>query len=218
MDLRVLTETFDGWSGTKRPIRLRLSYGKRALDNVLMIKRVTGSETMCGGLEYRVLCVSKSADFTLKEFIALPAEIQFVTDCGGLHAVCGIVAQAAAGQSDGGLATYELVMRDALALMEHRVNTRVFRNMNELEITEVILNEWRHMNPVLARAFDVDWSYVTGNYPKREFTMQHNESDADFLRRLWKRRGIAWFMRAGPASQPQDNEVSIVDPEFETVV
>lgn len=208
MDLRVLTETFDGWAGTRRPIRLRLSHGKRALDNVLIIKRVTGSETMCGGLEYRILCVSKSADFTLKEFIALPAEIQFVTDRGGLHAVCGIVAQAAAGHSDGGLATYELVMRDALAFMEHRVNTRVFRNMNELEITEVILNEWRHMNPVLARAFDVDWSYVTGNYPKREFTMQHNESDADFLRRLWKRRGIAWFMRAGPASQPRDEEVS----------
>lgn len=208
MDIRVLAETFDGWSGTGRPIRLRLSHGARVLDNVLMIKRITGFETICGGLEYRLLCVSTSADFQLKELIALPAEIQFVTDRGDLHAVCGIVAQAAAGQSDGGLATYELVMRDALALMEHRVNTRVFRSMNELEITEVILNEWRQTNPVLARAFDVDWSYVSGNYPKREFTMQHNESDADFLRRLWKRRGIAWFMRAGTASRAQDKDVA----------
>lgn len=208
METWVLAEAFDGWSGTGRPIRLRLSHGKRVLDNVLLIKRVTGSETMCGGLEYRLLCVSTSADFQLKEFIAIPAEIQFVTDRGDLHAVCGIVAQAAAGQSDGGLATYELVMRDALTLMEHRGNTRVFRNMNELEITEVILSEWRQTNPILATAFGVDWSYVSRNYPKREFTMQHNESDADFLRRLWKRRGIAWFMRAGPASRPQDKNVS----------
>jgi type VI secretion system secreted protein VgrG len=178
------------------------------LDNVLMIKRVTGTETMCGGVDYRLLCVSTHADLQLKEFIALPAEIQFVTDRGDLHAVCGIVAQAAAGQSDGGLATYELVMRDALALMAHRINTRVFRNMNELEITEVILNEWRQTNPVLAKAFDVDWSHVSGSYPKREFTMQHNESDADFLRRLWKRRGIAWFMRAGQSSQPRETGVS----------
>jgi type VI secretion system secreted protein VgrG len=173
-----------------------------------MIKRVTGSEAICGGLDYRLLCVSTRSDFRLKEFIALPAEIQFVTDCGDLHAVCGIVTQAAAGQTDGGLATYELVMRDALSMMEHRVNTRVFRNMNELDIAEVILNEWRRTNPVLAKAFDVDWSYVVGDYPKREFTMQHNESDADFLRRLWKRRGIAWFMRAGQASQPDDTGVS----------
>jgi type VI secretion system secreted protein VgrG len=203
LDIRALAEVFDGWSETMRPIRLRLSHGKRVLDNALMIKRVTGTETVCGGLDYRLLCVSMHADLQLKEFIALPAEVQFVTDRGDLHAICGIVAQAAAGQSDGGFATYELVMRDALALLEHRINTRIFRNMNELEITEVILNEWRHTNPVLAETFDVDWSCVTGEYPKREFTMQHNESDADFLRRLWRRRGIAWCIRSGPASQRQ---------------
>ena len=44
----------------------------------------------------------------------MPVELQFVTDRGDLRAVCGIVAQAAAGQSDGGLASYELVVRDGL--------------------------------------------------------------------------------------------------------
>jgi type VI secretion system secreted protein VgrG len=58
----------------------------------------------------------------------------------------------------------------------------------------------------LAKAFDVDWSYITGSYPAREFTMQHNESDAGFLRRLWKRRGIAWFMRPGQASELENQE------------
>jgi type VI secretion system secreted protein VgrG len=139
----------------------------------------------------------------LKEFIALPAELQFVTDRGDTHSICGIVAQAAAGQSDGGLATYELVLRDALSLMEYRTNTRVFRNLNELEVSQVVLDEWRRNNPVLAQACDVDWSHVTGSYPAREFIMQHNESDADFLRRLWKRRGIAWFMRPRPTSKSQ---------------
>jgi type VI secretion system secreted protein VgrG len=206
MDLKDLTEAFGGLSEAKRPIRLRLSQGQRVLDDVLLIKRVTGSETICGGLEYRLLCVSTRANLPLKEFIALPVEVQFVTDRGDLRAVCGIVVQAGAGQSDGGLATYELVVRDALALMEHRINTRVFRNRNELDISEVILDEWRQNNPVLAKAFDVDWSHITGTYPAREFTMQHNESDAAFLRRLWKRRGIAWFMRPGQASQPQGQD------------
>jgi type VI secretion system secreted protein VgrG len=201
MNLKDLTGAFADLSEANRPIRLRLSQGKHVLDDVLLVKRVTGSETLCGGLEYRLLCVSTRADLPLKEFIALPVELQFVTDRGGVRAVCGIVAQAAAGQSDGGLATYELVVRDALALMEHRTNTRVFRNLNELDITAVILAEWRQNNPVLAKAFDADWSHVTGTYPAREFTMQHNESDADFLRRLWKRRGIAWFMRPGQASE-----------------
>ncbi|MFJ1471405.1 type VI secretion system Vgr family protein [Massilia orientalis] len=206
MNLKDLIEAFAGLSEANRPIRLRLSQERQVLDDVLLVKRVTGNEAMCGGLEYRLLCVSTHAGLPLKEFITLPVELQFVTDRGDVRAVCGIVAQAAAGQSDGGLATYELVVRDALALMEHRTNTRVFRNRNELDITEVILDEWRQNNPVLAKAFDVDWSHIINTYPAREFTMQHNESDADFLRRLWKRRGIAWCMRPGRASQAHDQE------------
>src|SRR6476469_138102 len=189
MNFKDLAEGFAGLTEANRPIRVRLSQGQQVLSDVLLVKRVTGSESLCGGLEYRLQCVSTRADLPLKEFIALPVELQFVTDRGDLRAVCGIVAQAAAGQSDGGLATYELVLRDALALMERRTNTRVFRNLNELDITQVMLDEWRRNNPVLAKAFDVDWSYAATNYPAREFTMQHNESDAGFLRRLWKRRG-----------------------------
>ncbi|MFN3790328.1 type VI secretion system Vgr family protein [Massilia sp.] len=201
MNLKKLASAFVGMSEGNRPIRARLAQGQNVLDDVLLVKRVTGNETLCGGLEYRLACVASRADFPLKEFIALPIELQFVTDRGELHAVCGIVSQAAAGHSDGGLATYQLVMRDALALMEQRINTRVFRQQNELDITEIILDEWRRNNPVLAKAFDVDWSHITGTYPAREFTMQHNESDAGFLRRLWKRRGIAWFVRSGRASE-----------------
>lgn len=206
MNLKELTDAFGDLSESNRPIRLRLSQERRVLDDVLMVKHVSGKETLCGGIEYQLLCISTRADLPLKEFIALPVELQFVTDRGELRAVCGIVAHAAAGHGDGGLATYQLLVRDALALMEYRTNTRVFRNCDELAITKVILDEWRHNNPVLAKAFDVDWSYVKGRYPEREFTMQHNESDADFLRRLWKRRGIAWYIRPGIASQMQNQE------------
>jgi len=207
MNLKDLIQGPSGVTEANRPIHLRLWREKRVLDDVLLVKRVTGSETVCGGLEYRLFCVSTRVDLPLKEFIALPVELQFVTDRGDLRTVCGIVVQAAAGQSDGGLASYELVVRDALVLIAYRTNTRVFRNQNELDITQVILDEWRRNNSLLAKTFDVDWSSVTGTYPAREFTMQHNESDADFLRRLWKRRGIAWFIRAGQASHTQNQDM-----------
>lgn len=207
MNLKELADTFAGMSEANRPIRARLAHGQTVIDDALLVKRVTGHEAICGGLEYRLACVATHSDLPLKEFIALPVELQFVTDRGDLHAVCGIVSQAAAGHGDGGLATYQLVMRDALALLEQRINTRVFRHQNELDITAIILDEWRRNNPVLAKAFDVDWSYVTGTYPVREFTMQQNESDAGFLRRLWKRRGIAWCIRAGRASASGSQDV-----------
>ncbi len=97
--------------------------------------------------------------------------------------MCGIVAEAIEGQSDGGLATYQLVIRDALATAELRTNTRVFRNASEVDITQTILSEWCQRTPMMARAFEFDVGQLR-SYPPREFTMQYNESDAQFLRRF----------------------------------
>ena len=116
----------------KRALRLRLAYPEGINEDVLLPQRISGSEAICGGIEYRILCVATEAQLPLKQFIAVPAELQIVTDRGQLRRVCGIVAEACAGQSDGGLATYQLVLRDGLALMEKRVNTRVFRNKHAL--------------------------------------------------------------------------------------
>ncbi|WP_371865233.1 contractile injection system protein, VgrG/Pvc8 family [Duganella aquatilis] len=121
---------------SNRPLRLRLDLPGGINDDMLLPQRVFGAETLCGGIEYRVLCVSSNVHLPLKEMIAVPAALQFVTDRGGLRSVCGIVTEAASGDSDGGLASYQLVLRDALAILEKRTNTRVFRNMNEVEIVQ----------------------------------------------------------------------------------
>jgi len=183
-----------------RAIRLRLSTEKGIVDDLLLVKYVSGVETIYGGIEYALHCVSLQAGMELKRFIANPVELQFVTDSGNLRSVCGIVGGAAEGQSDGGLASYQLIVRDAFSLLEQTCNTRVFRNRSEIDITETILREWRHANPVAAAAFDFDFRGLK-QYPAREFTMQYNESNAAFLRRLWKRRGIAWYIKAGVSTE-----------------
>ena len=129
-----------------RPIRLRI-HGHAA--DLLLVTHVSGSENMFGGIEYVLLCVSTQAGLALKQFIASPVELQFVTDTGGLRSVCGIVAEASEGQGDGGLATYQLVVRDALSLLDKTCSTRVFRHASESDITRTILKEWRISNAVV---------------------------------------------------------------------
>jgi len=186
-------------STAHRALRLRLAHAEGLFDDVLLPQHITGTESICGGIEYRVVCVASDPALPLKQFIALPAEVQIVTDRGGLRSVCGIVSQARSGDSDGGLATYQLVLRDALAIMEKRVNSRIFRNQNELDIVQTLFDEWRHANAVLAGAFEVELDPLLdlADYPVREQTMQYNESDAHFVRRLLRRRGISWCVRPG---------------------
>jgi len=186
-------------STAHRPLRLRLAHAGQLAEDILLPQRVVGSEAVCGGIEYRVACLASSPHLPLKELIALPAEIQFVTDRGQLRSVCGLVTEARAGDSDGALASYELVLRDVFAVMEKRTNSRVFRYQNELEIVQLLCDEWRHSNTVLANAFELELDALLdmAQYPPREQTMQYNESDAAFVRRLLKRRGIAWVFRAG---------------------
>jgi type VI secretion system secreted protein VgrG len=187
-----------------RPIRLRLAHPTQVLEDVLLPQRVYGTESICGSLEYRILCVALDAYLPLKELIALPVAIDFVTDRGDLRSVCGIVTEAAAGDSDGGLASYQLVLRDALSILEKRNNTRVFRNKNEVEIVQLILDEWRQSNAILGTCFnyETDELFAMREYPQREFTMQYNESDAAFIRRLLRRRGIAWYFDADGGASP----------------
>ena len=80
---------------SNRPIRLRIWNQSGVSEDVLLVKHVSGTETMCGGIDYHLLCVASRVGMPLKEFIANPVELQFVTDTGDLRSVCGIVAEAA---------------------------------------------------------------------------------------------------------------------------
>src|SRR5206468_6769064 len=50
-----------------------------------------------------------------------------------------------------------------------------------------------------AGAFDLELDPLlnAAGFPPREQTMQCNESDAAFVRRLLKRRGVAWYFKPG---------------------
>ena len=191
---------WQGLSDANRPIRLYLALDEGGSSDLFLVHQVSGVETMCGSLMYAIRCVAQTAGLELKRLIACPVQLQFVTASGELQAISGIVSEVHEGGSDGALASYQLIVRDALSLMEQTCNTRVFLDMNEVEITNVILSEWRQVHPGAAHCFSIEMRGLK-HYPARALTMQSNESTAAFLRRLWKRRGIAWFSQSGPVIQ-----------------
>lgn len=186
-----------------RPLRMQLALADGLSDTLLLPQRITGTEAVCGGIELRVYCVSLDVRLPLKELTGVAAEVQIVTDEGKLRSICGIVAEAVQGESDGGLATYQLVIRDALAILDLAVNTRVFLDKTELEIVQVILTEARRNNPALAAAFEFEVDAALGmrRDPPRKQVIQYNEGTGTFVKRLLKRRGISWFFRPKPGDR-----------------
>ncbi len=160
-----MRDALTGLAGANRPIRLHLSKAEGVSHDMLLVKHVSGIESICGGIEYCLLCVGPKAGIPTKQFITMPVEVQFVTDSGALRSVCGIVTSASEGQSDGGLATYQLIVRDALAILKRRTNSRIFRHASEVEITNTILGEWCRNDPVLSRAFNFEMRRLKGQLP-----------------------------------------------------
>ena len=185
-----------------RSIQLGFGGGQQQLEDVLLPQRVDIQESLFGGIDGCISCVSTTAGLPLTLFIGLPVSVRLVTDTGGLRAINGIVVDAREGESDNSLSTYQLFIRDALSILERRINTRIFRQSNVLDIIQTLVGEWRKNSSVLAGAFYIDVSNVDrAKLPAREQTVQFDESDAAFIRRLCRREGIGWFVRAGKPGQ-----------------
>lgn len=204
-------------SARNRPLRLHLGFVDGVSSELLLPHRVIGSEAICDGIELRIYCLSLDAQLPLKTLVGVPAEVQIVTDQGALRSICGIVAEASQGESDGGLATYQLVLRDALAILDLDVSTRVFLDQTELDVVKSVLGEARRNNPALAAAFEFDIETTLGQraFPLRRQIVQYNESAGAFVRRLLRRRGIAWCFRPGRSTMaraPETNDGAPATP------
>lgn len=181
-----------------RAFRLYWRSSQSDLADLLFLQRLDIREDLCGGIEGRLSCISTSTGVALQNFLGQPVTVQLVTDAGGVQSICGIVTDAHEGEADGSLTTYQLVMRDALSILERRVNTRIFRTKSTIDIIQTLVREWRTKSTTLGATFDIDVSRLDASkYPVREQTLQFDESDADFIRRLCRREGIAWFVKSG---------------------
>ncbi|AXV84402.1 type VI secretion system Vgr family protein [Ralstonia solanacearum] len=182
---------------SKRPVRLDWGRRQSQLQDVLVPQHIDITEGLCTGIDGTVTCLSARPDLPQAALMGRPVSVQLVTDRGKLHPINGIVTNVRMGHSDGGLTCVQLTVRDALTILEQRVNHRVFRAMSLPNTLETLIREWRGRSPTLARSFDFELLIDRAQYPVREQTRQAGESDAAFIRRLCRFAGIFWFIRAG---------------------
>lgn len=181
-----------GLSAQKRAVHVQFS--NELLNSQVFLQRIEGQHQLNGGLEAELICLSTSAQIALKQFIGVQVAVDQVTDSGQLFRTTGIVTEASYDQSDGALTLYKLTLKDATNLWHKRRNSRVFMNKSIIEVTEVLFKEWQEKSQLFATSLSLDLSGLSQSYDIRPFIMQHNESDYDFLTRLWRSEGVSWLI------------------------
>ncbi|EXH48515.1 rhs element Vgr family protein [Acinetobacter baumannii 1412924] len=171
-----------------------LQFSDASLNSQVFLQRIDGQHYLNQGMTAELICLSTNAHIPLKTFIGVQVAVDQVTDRGSFFRTTGIITGASQGQSDGALTLYKLAISDPTYLWHKRRNSRVFMNKSVKEISEILFQEWQGKSPLFASSLTLDLSGLKQTYDVRPFVMQLNESDYDFLTRLWRSEGISWLI------------------------
>ncbi|WP_407482305.1 type VI secretion system Vgr family protein [Acinetobacter baumannii] len=183
---------------------VHIQFSNQSLNQQVFLQRIEGEHTLNQGSVAELLCLSTNAHIALKQFIGCQVAVDQVTDTGQFFRTTGIITEASQGQSDGSLTIYNLTLKDPTALWHKRRNSRVFMNKSVRDISEILFKEWQGKSPLFASSLTLDTSGLTKDYDVRPFVMQSNESDYDFLTRLWRSEGINWLV--------DESQLFVADP------
>jgi len=173
---------------------LHIQFSNSSLNTQVFLQSIEGQHQLNEGLAADLFCLSTNAHISLKQFIGCQVAVDQVTDQGQLFRTSGIITEASQGQSDGSLTLYKLRLQDPTALWHKRRNSRVFMSKSVRDITEILFTEWQNKSPLFTSSLTLDLKGLTQDYDVRPLVMQSNETDYDFLTRLWRSEGINWLI------------------------
>ncbi|MCE7028378.1 type VI secretion system Vgr family protein [Jiella avicenniae] len=157
--------------------------------DVLVLHRLTATEAISENFELRVDALSKQADLDFSAAIGEHATVRLNTIRDGVRFFDGILTEAEWLGAEEGAYRYRLTLRPWFELLGHRVDRLIFHEMTAPDIVSKVFSA----HGGLAR-FE---KRLTRSYPTLEYTVQFEESDLAFCRRLMEAHGIAYYFKHG---------------------
>ncbi|OWB28822.1 type VI secretion system Vgr family protein [Xanthomonas oryzae pv. oryzicola] len=194
MSTDILQALLAHWSQYDRFLQLHTSLGT----DRLIAESLDGWEAVDqGGFRIQVTALSDDPHLPLARLIGTTVLIQWPLTDGGseyrsLHG--HVVASELLGYN-GGLGRVRLVIEPWLSFLRQRVDSDSYQDVSVIDISEQVFGYYARGSVVPAWRWELA---DRSRYLKRSLTMQHDESDFDFLCRLWAEEGIyAWFEHEG---------------------
>ncbi len=105
----------------------------------------------------------------------------------GVREISGLIVEARFIGEDSRHALYELTLRPWLHLATLSTDCKVFQNQTPVEVIEAVLSDYRFAAT----------KRLIESYPKRDYQVQYNETDFEFITRLMQEWGISYYFQHG---------------------
>ncbi|WP_397449500.1 type VI secretion system Vgr family protein [Pseudomonas sp. NA-150] len=160
-------------------------------DYVLRVLEFEGVEALSKPYEIKVELVSPHSSYDLEELLGKQAFLSFGPNGEGLHGVLYSVAER---WEVGRFTRYQFLLAPYLKFLEHTNNRRIFQDQTVPEIILQVLKEHGLFN-----GLQVEIDRPTGQVPPREYCVQFDESDLEFIHRLCAEDGWHYRFEHSPA-------------------
>lgn len=157
--------------------------------DVLVLHRLTGTEALSENFELRVDALSKVPGLDFSTAIGEHCTVRLNTIRDGTRFFDGLLTDAEWLGAEDGAYRYQLTLRPWFELLGHRIDRLIFHEMTAPDIVARVFAGHGGLARFERR--------LTRSYPTLEYTVQAEESDLDFCRRLMEAHGIAYYFTHG---------------------
>lgn len=154
--------------------------------DTIVLRRFDGVDGVNELFDYTIEALSLEPNINFDDLIGTHATVELSTMNHGPQYFDGIITEAQWAGFDENGNVYKFQLRPWLWLASRRRDQRIFHNKSVDQIIAEVFGEWGERCNALVT------SRLTESYPELEYTVQYQESDLDFVRRLMEQFGISF--------------------------
>jgi len=156
--------------------------------DVLLLRRMRGSESLSALSEYELELYSERADLKIDELLATPISVKVDLPRGGERYFHGFITRFVVTARQGRFATYRATVRPWLWFLTRASDCRIFQEKNVVDIVKAVFAPYA--------IADFDTSGLSASYAAYPYCVQYRETDFNFVSRLLEREGIYYFFKS----------------------
>ncbi|MGH0034726.1 MAG: type VI secretion system Vgr family protein [Myxococcota bacterium] len=178
-----------------QPVHVRFAFVSEALEpDSFHVASFEGEEAISSLYRFEIELLSRETAPDIDAILEAPARLELDdgTDVSRFH---GLVTEFEQREQGPVYARYRAVLRPRLCLATYRKQSQIHQ---ETTVPDIVKTELANIDLNVGDLVD---DRISGKYPEREYVVQYQETDHDFISRLMEHEGIFYFFEEGDSGE-----------------